>query len=248
MKGPFGPFHIKRFHNLFKKGAIYMARIDLVGGTRLQQISNEKKLDLISNNTYASSTSKKNPAASFLKDIPTPMRIVNPELLARDGKVTVINTAKSTSTFFDIKYFETVDDAVAYMALSENADQEFTIVFSGDMQITNRTTSLANVKRIVFGDESETIAIQYQGLAKLESVKLGKNMKTIPSLEFKECDALEEVVIGSGITEIQAEVDGTHGAFKDCPNLKKITINKAENSIAGAPWGAPEDCQVVWTG
>lgn len=224
-EGAVGPFHIKRFHNLFKKGAIYMARIDLVGGTRLQQTSNERKLDLISNNTYASSTSKKNPAASFLKDIPTPMRIVNPELLARDGKVTVINTTKSTSTFFDIKYFDTVDDAVAYMDLSENADQEFTIVFSGDMQITNRTTSLANVKRIVFGDESETIAIKYQGLAKLDSVKLGKNMKTIPALTFTSCAQLTTVELNDNLKSIGDT------AFSGCEKLTTVIFNDNLQSI-----------------
>ncbi len=202
-----------------------MARIDLVGGTRLQQTSNEKKLDLISNNTYASSTSKKNPAASFLKDMPTPMRILNPELLARDGKVTIINDTKSTSTFFSIKYFDTVDDAVAYMALSENADQEFTIVFSGDMQITNRTTSLANVKRIVFGDESETIAIKYQGLEKLESVKLGKNMKTIPSLEFTGCQQLTKVELNDNLKSIG------DNAFASCTKLTTVIFNEGLQSI-----------------
>lgn len=205
-----------------------MARIDLVGGTRLQQTSNERKLDLISNNTYSSSTSKKNPAASFLKDMPTPMRIVDPELLARDGKVTVINTTKSTSTFFDIKYFDTVDDAVAYMALSENADQEFTIIFSGDMQITARTTSLTNVKRIVFGDESETIAIQYGSLEKLESVKLGKNMKTIPSEEFMGCEQLTTVELNDNLKSIGDR------AFSGCDKLTTAIFNDNLQSIGDA--------------
>lgn len=36
--------------------------------------------------------------------------------------------------------------------------------------------------------------------------------------------------------------------FIVCTSLETITINKAEGSIEGAPWGAPETTQVIWTG
>lgn len=36
--------------------------------------------------------------------------------------------------------------------------------------------------------------------------------------------------------------------FSQCTALEKITINKPEGSIGGAPWGAPASCQIVWRG
>ena len=37
-------------------------------------------------------------------------------------------------------------------------------------------------------------------------------------------------------------------ALGNCTSLEKIIINKPENSIAGAPWGAPATCEVIWNG
>lgn len=53
---------------------------------------------------------------------------------------------------------------------------------------------------------------------------------------------LKNVYIPSSITSIPANT------FNNCQNLEKITINKAEGSITGAPWGAPASCQIVWLG
>lgn len=36
--------------------------------------------------------------------------------------------------------------------------------------------------------------------------------------------------------------------FANCTLLETITINKPEGSITGAPWGAPDTCQIIWTG
>lgn len=40
---------------------------------------------------------------------------------------------------------------------------------------------------------------------------------------------------------------GTFGSFSGCFNLKTITINRPQDSISGAPWGAT-NATVVWTG
>ena len=53
---------------------------------------------------------------------------------------------------------------------------------------------------------------------------------------------LKEVIIPSSITSI------TTDSFSRATNLEKITINKAEGSISGAPWGAPASCQIIWAG
>ena len=64
-------------------------------------------------------------------------------------------------------------------------------------------------------------------------------MKVISKQTFSGCTALAFISIPDNITDI----DST--AFENCPNLGVIQIKKAENSIAGAPWGA-ENATVVW--
>ena len=58
---------------------------------------------------------------------------------------------------------------------------------------------------------------------------------------FAYCSNLQEIEIPSGVTSINSL------AFAGCTNLTKITINKPENSISGAPWGAT-NATVIWTG
>lgn len=53
---------------------------------------------------------------------------------------------------------------------------------------------------------------------------------------------LKHISIPSTFTAIES------GTFAYCTSLETITINKPEGSITGAPWGAPETTQVIWTG
>ena len=53
---------------------------------------------------------------------------------------------------------------------------------------------------------------------------------------------LTEIYIPASVTEINS------ATFQNCPALETITINKAEGSLTGAPWGAPETTQVIWIG
>lgn len=52
---------------------------------------------------------------------------------------------------------------------------------------------------------------------------------------------IKEITIPSSITIINDK------CFYNCPQLTTITINKPENSIAGAPWGAT-NATIVWNG
>lgn len=56
---------------------------------------------------------------------------------------------------------------------------------------------------------------------------------------FPSCNNLIDIVIGSETVSI------SDNAFTGCNNLATIQINKAQNSIQGAPWGAP-NAEVIW--
>lgn len=53
---------------------------------------------------------------------------------------------------------------------------------------------------------------------------------------------INAIRISSKITTIGAN------AFKKCTSLKKIIIDKPIDSIEGAPWGAPKECDIDWMG
>lgn len=57
------------------------------------------------------------------------------------------------------------------------------------------------------------------------------------------CPNATTINIGSDVVDINS------GAFNNCPNVTTININKAQDSIAGAPWGAGGGAATVnWTG
>ena len=59
---------------------------------------------------------------------------------------------------------------------------------------------------------------------------------------FAFATALKTVSFPASFTTIPSS------AFSNCTALEKITINKPEGSISGAPWGAPASCQIIWAG
>lgn len=73
------------------------------------------------------------------------------------------------------------------------------------------------------------------------SITLSSTLKYINAYAFHDCALLTSITIPSTVISI-----GTH-AFNQCTNLTTITINKAENSISGAVWNAPNvGLSVVW--
>ena len=81
----------------------------------------------------------------------------------------------------------------------------------------------------------------FDGCFTLEQVNLPENLETIGDYAFSKCMELKSIVIPSTVTTIATT------AFGNCESLETITVNKAEGSISGAPWGAP-NATVVWTG
>lgn len=64
---------------------------------------------------------------------------------------------------------------------------------------------------------------------------------TIATYAFTQCTSLTNIFIPSSV------VDLASSTFNGCTKITKITIDKPENSISDAPWGAP-NATVVWTG
>ena len=81
----------------------------------------------------------------------------------------------------------------------------------------------------------------FLGCASLTEIILPEGLTTLGPKVFKDCSGLESIEIPEGVTTIG------YDAFSGATSLETITINKAEGSISGAPWGAP-NAQVVWTG
>ena len=80
-----------------------------------------------------------------------------------------------------------------------------------------------------------------RGANNLEELHYFKINGVINNFAFAECRFLKEVVIGSAVRSISST------AFYECERLRKITIRQAEDSIPGAPWGAPSTTEVIWT-
>ena len=75
----------------------------------------------------------------------------------------------------------------------------------------------------------------------LTSVDIPGSVTSIANIAFYNCTGLTNIEIPSSVTSIGTNV------FSGCANLTTITINKAEGSITGSPWGAP-NATIVWDG
>lgn len=80
----------------------------------------------------------------------------------------------------------------------------------------------------------------------LKSVNLPK-IKVIGANCFQTCTSLEKVEIPSTIETLGSKDYGPYTVFYGCTNLKQIIINKPQDSIVGAPWGAV-NAEIIWTG
>ena len=79
-------------------------------------------------------------------------------------------------------------------------------------------------------------AFHYQNqMTKINFTNIIKNVGN----SFNYCYSLTSIDIPNNIENIDVE------CFRECSNLSTINIHKKENSISGAPWGAPKGMKVV---
>ena len=80
----------------------------------------------------------------------------------------------------------------------------------------------------------------YANCTWLAFMYLSNNLITLGEYAFSDCKHLSYIKIPSTTVTIGAN------AFSGCDDLTDIYINKPEDSISGAPWGAPETCEIHW--
>ena len=71
------------------------------------------------------------------------------------------------------------------------------------------------------------------------TIEIPKNVETIGSLAFYNCNKIESIVIPSATTTISPT------AFSGCSKVTTIKIDKETDSIANAPRGA-EGADIIW--
>lgn len=117
------------------------------------------------------------------------------------------------------------------------------MVDNGFLYTKDKKTLVACLKEctgeITIDSGVENIGYTSFDLQKVTKVILPQSIKTIEYSAFTQCEKLESIEIPGSITSIAA------GAFDRCSNLSEINIDKEENSISGAPWGAPKGIKAV---
>lgn len=97
---------------------------------------------------------------------------------------------------------------------------------------TNLIVCVKNIESIKIPEGVVTIGSQAFGSRKyMKNITLPSTLNSIGDSAFSGCKGLTEITIPSSVTEIG------QNCFRETDNLKHIKINKAENSISGAPWG-----------
>lgn len=100
----------------------------------------------------------------------------------------------------------------------------------------------SNLETVTLNHGTTSIGmVAFDHCTALESIDLPDTLTTINRFAFQACTDLTEVEIPASVTTIDAT------AFNQCTNITTIVVNKAEDSITGAPWGAT-NATVTWTG
>ncbi len=121
-------------------------------------------------------------------------------------------------------------------------------------QIENNILYTKNKEEIVcalypiegeFKIDSEVVSIgdyAFQSQSQMTNIVFQKGLKKIGE-SFRYCYSLTELNIPSSIESISTS------AFDNCNNIEIMNIQRAKDSISGAPWGAPKGMKVVnWRG
>lgn len=142
-------------------------------------------------------------------------------------------------------YLSSSSGSTHYSILTEwvtHVDTANTLNTIGSYEFAANTSGRSVLEKINLSESIDTIQpYAFRYCDRLTQITIPNSVKTIKESAFIYCSALETAVIGNGITSIDSY------AFTGCDALKTITINKPQDSVSGAPWGAT-NATVVWTG
>lgn len=121
-------------------------------------------------------------------------------------------------------------------------------VIKDDVLYNKNKDTLITVQHQIIGkfdviDSVKTIKPQaFYGQSKMTEINLNK-VESVENSSFSGCSGLTSLEIPNTIKFIQAN------AFDSTPTIKKITIHRKENAIAGSPFGSPLGARaIVWDG
>lgn len=115
------------------------------------------------------------------------------------------------------------------------------VEFSATPAAFKLVTNISNLNAVIPNGVTSLAYDAFNGCTGLTSVSIPSSVTSIDGSVFRGCTGLTSIEIPSSVTSI-----GNYVLFV-CTNLATITIHKAEGSITGAPWGAP-NATVVWDG
>ena len=109
----------------------------------------------------------------------------------------------------------------------------------------NAFSSCTEMTDLILKTGVETVSSgAFNSCSKLSNITLEEGLKTIGTNAFSWCNSLVEVTLPTSIENLETNGYGTQ-AFYNCSNITKITVKKAEGTLAGSPWGA-SNATVVW--
>lgn len=137
------------------------------------------------------------------------------------------------------------------------------VILNGSLTGQNHFTGCTALKRIEIKKGLTDIRNNmFKGCTSLSEVILPDSITTIWNHAFEGCSNLQSITLPDGVKKIYSNAFASTGltsitipssvtyideiAFNNCANLSKIKINKPEDSIENAPWGALSSPTVIW--
>lgn len=168
-----------------------------------------------------------------------------------ETKIAIIELDENDEPTGNVDYVDTSQELATFLAQtttnypyeirigSETGITKLTTDTYGDSYFFARNTHLVS---IVFpGSVTEIGSYTFQNCTNLKNVEIADSgLQIIWTGAFEGCTSLKEITIPSTVTNI------VNYAFRGTSDIT-ITINKAQGSISGSPWGAT-NATVVWTG